>query len=239
MVKNLIVFFSGFLLSFSLHAFVAPDSANSIETDQGKIIIRKFDTDKVGEFRDDPDFQYKAIKREGLTWWDRLKIAILEFIARLFYLATSTILGRIIFYTLCAVLIIFFIIRFLNIDIKETFYRTAKSGSPKLSHEEENIHEISFEERINEAYRRKNLRECVRLTFLHALKKLADKQAIAWRPGKTNDEYWRELNHHPARQPWQELRLYFDYTWYGHFDVDENIYSEIQTVFEDFNRKVS
>jgi len=239
MTKILFIFCACCFVSFSLHAHTSLDSLSNVEMDDGKVALRKFDSEKVNEFRNDPDFQYKAVKREGLTWWDRLQLAIMEFIARLFYLATGTVLGRILFYGLCAALVIFFVIRFFNIDIKETFYRSTKSSSSKLIAEDENIHEISFVERINEAYKQRDFRECVRLTFLFALKKLADRQAIAWKPGKTNDEYWRELSQHPARQPWQELRLYFDYAWYGHFDIDEKTYTEIQTVFADFNRKVS
>lgn len=239
MTKTLLAFCVYFFSSLSLNAYASVDSLNRIKTDNGKIVLRKFDQGKVNEFRNDPDYQYKAIKREGMTWWDRLWFAILEFIARLFALATGTVLGRIIFYGLCAALIIFFIIRFLNVDIKEAFYRTTKAKAANLSAEEENIHEISFEDRINDAYSKKDFRECVRLIFLYALKKLADKQIINWKPGKTNDEYWRELNQHPARQSWQELRLYFDYAWYGHFDIDERTYSEIQNVFADFNNKVN
>lgn len=239
MTKTLLAFCLYFLSSLSLNAYASVDSLNRINTDNGEIVLRKFDLAKVNEFRNDPDHQYKAIKREGVTWWDRVWFAIMEFIARLFAMATGTVLGRIIFYGLCAALIIFFIIRFLNVDIKESFYRTTKARVTNLSAEDENIHEISFEERINDAYRQKDFRECVRLTFLYALKKLADKQIINWKPGKTNDEYWRELNQHAARQSWQELRLYFDYAWYGHFDIDERTYSEIRNVFAEFNNKLS
>jgi hypothetical protein len=238
MTKTLLLFCVSFLLSLSLNAHSAIDSLGQIKTDNGAITFRQFDQGKINGFRDDPNYQYKAIKRQGLTWWDRLRFAIMEFIARLFALATGTVLGRIIFYGLCAALIIFFIIRFLNVDIKEAFYRTAHTKANRLSVDEEDIHEISFEERINDAYSKKDFRECVRLTFLYALRKLADKDAINWKPGKTNDEYWRELNQHPARQSWQELRLYFDYAWYGHFDIDERTYLEIQNVFADFNNKV-
>jgi hypothetical protein len=239
MTKTFLVFGISFLFSISLNAYAPIDTLSRINTDNGEIVFRTFDEDNVNEFRNDPDYQYKAIKREGLTWWDRLRFAVMEVIARVLALATGTVLGRIILYVLCAALIIFFIIRFLNVDIKEAFYRTTQTKAKKLSADDENIHEISFEERINEAYAKKDFRECVRLTFLYTLKKLADRQVISWKPGKTNDEYSRELNQHVARQSWQELRLYFDYAWYGHFDIDEKTYSEIQNVFADFNKKVS
>jgi hypothetical protein len=236
------VFFVAFIFSLIIFPVLANESVDSVvhvETDQGSISLRKFDNEKVINYRSDSDFQYKATKEEGITWWDRIKFAIMQFIAQLLSLATNTLLGRIIFYTLCISLLLYFLIKFLNIDVKETFYRSSKSSTPGTAHDEENIYEISFEERIKEAYDRKDFRECARLTFLYALKKLSDRQVITWRPGKTNEEYWQELNQHPARQSWQELRLYFDYAWYGHFDIDEKTYGDIQNVFGEFNRKLS
>jgi hypothetical protein len=230
------VFFVALIFSLVIFPVLANES---VETDQGSISLRKFDNEKVNKYRSNADFQYKAVKQEGITWWDRVKYAIMQFIARLLSLATNTFLGRIIFYTLCISLLLYFLIKFLNIDIKEAFYRSTKSSTPRMGHQEENIYEISFEERIKEAYDRKDFRECARLTFLYALKKLSDRQVIIWRPGKTNEEYWQELNQHPTRQSWQELRLYFDYAWYGHFDIDEKTYGDIQNVFGEFNRKLS
>jgi hypothetical protein len=230
------VFFVALIFSLVIFPVLANES---VETDQGSISLRKFDNEKVNKYRSNADFQYKAVKQEGITWWDRVKYAIMQFIARLLSLATNTFLGRIIFYTLCISLLLYFLIKFLNIDIKEAFYRSTKSSTPRAGHDEENIYEISFEERIKEAYDRKDFRECARLTFLYALKKLSDRQVIIWRPGKTNEEYWQELNQHPTRQSWQELRLYFDYAWYGHFDIDEKTYGDIQNVFGEFNRKLS
>lgn len=219
---------------------IAMDSVVNIETDNGVAEIRKFDTDRVNEYRNNEDFQYKTVKQEeGMTWWDRLKLALLELFLRLVSLATGTLLGRILFYTICISLVIYFLIKFLNIDIKEAFYRTSRSGSSRLGPQEEDINEISFEERLKEAYDRKDFRECARLTFLYALKKLSERQVITWKPGKTNEEYWQELNQHPTRQSWQELRLYFDYAWYGHFDIDEKTYGDIQNVFSEFNHKLS
>ena len=235
-------FFVVFIFSLPIFPALANESADSVvqvETDKGSISLRKFDNEKANLYRSNSDFQYKTVKEEGVTWWDRVKFAILQFIARILSLATNTFLGRIIFYTLCIALLLYFLIKFLNIDVKEAFYRSSKKSKPREDHTEENINEISFEERIKEAYDRKDFRECARLTFLYALKKLSDRQVITWRPGKTNEEYWQELNQHPTRQSWQELRLYFDYAWYGHFDIDEKTYTDIQHVFGEFNRKLS
>jgi len=46
---------------------------------------------------------------------------------------------------------------------------------------------------------------------------------IQWMPGKTNDEYMAELQQHPTQPRLQELRYYFDYAWYGHFEINDRL----------------
>jgi hypothetical protein len=97
------VFFVALIFSLVIFPVLANES---VETDQGSISLRKFDNEKVNKYRSNADFQYKAVKQEGITWWDRVKYAIMQFIARLLSLATNTFLGRIIFYTLCISLLL-------------------------------------------------------------------------------------------------------------------------------------
>ena len=74
--------------------------------------------------------------------------------------------------------------------------------------------------------------------FLFALKKLADAHLIKWIPGKTNDEYLFELRQHASRSNLQDLRYYFEYSWYGHFEVTEQTYQHIKDVFREFKTKL-
>jgi hypothetical protein len=100
---------------------------------------------------------------------------------------------------------------------------------------EENIHELDFEKLINDAVRRKEYRDGVRLVFLFSLKKLSDAHLIKWMPGKTNDEYMSELRNHPAQQRLQELRYYFDYAWYGHFEITDQTFAGVHQTFREFD----
>lgn len=241
-MKKIILFC--LLLSIGLTSFYqttasSPDSISVANVDRAPSYLREFNNDKLESFRKDKDFQYHVeTKAEGDGWFDKIIGWLLYYFFRTIFFLTGTIPGKILFYGLCIAIIIFAITKLFNIDMKEMFYSMRKPKESNIKIHEEDIHEISFEERIEAAYQKKQFRECVRLTFLHALKKLSDNQLIAWRPGKTNDDYLIELKQHPTRMSLQELRLYFDYAWYGHFEVDENTYNEIRKVFTDFSQKL-
>lgn len=234
----LVLFCFAFLTAAFAQVPANQGKKNLLKTDSTKLQVRTFDAERLNAFKNDPDFEYIPPKREASTWIDMILMLILEFIARLLDFTMNTVYGKILFYGICLAIVLFAIIRLLNVDVREIFYSAKRASSMPVITEEENIHEINFEKDIQEAIRRKNYREGVRLIFLYALKKLSDQQLIHWKPGKTNDDYLAEVRQHKIRTSLHELRLYFDYAWYGHFDVNENTFREIQEVFADFNKKL-
>jgi hypothetical protein len=147
-------------------------------------------------------------------------------------------LGQILLYGGCIALLIYVVLRLLNIDAKNLFYKSAGS-TINVSTIHENIHELDFDKMIAQAVEKREYREAVRLTFLYSLKKLADANLIKWVPGKTNDDYLREIKHHPSLPRIMELRYYFDYTWYGHFEIDSTTYHSIRNSFVEFNQTLN
>ncbi len=100
---------------------------------------------------------------------------------------------------------------------------------------EENIHQINFSDRINEAVENRNYRLAVRLLYLQTLKTLADSGLIRWQPDKTNRQYAYELTGNPKRLSFEQLTTQFEYAWYGDFPVDEARFSSIRQQFQQFN----
>lgn len=210
-----------------------------VVADSMHIQSRTFDDETLSDFRDNPDFQYILPRKQSVTWIQTILRWIVEYILRALNFATNTIVGNILFYGICLAVVLYAIIRLFNIDARELFYVYRKPAAAPFVIEEENIHEIDFDKLIQEAIKKKNFREGVRLLFLYALKKASDNGLITWKPGKTNDDYMLELRQHAVHSSLQELRLYFDYAWYGHFEVNEKTFGGIQQVFQDFNKKLS
>jgi hypothetical protein len=228
---------SALCLSFILYLPVGATQADApfhIQYDTVIIQRRSFDRKILEEFKSDPDYQYGR-PRQGLTLLQRVMIWIAMALAWLFQFLAETVLGQIIFYGLCAGLILYVVLKVLNIDARDLFYRTRASTRIDFGLAEGNIHELDFEKLINDAIQGKEYRDGVRLLFLYSLKKLSDAHLIQWMPGKTNDEYMKELQRHPAKPRLQELRYYFDYTWYGHFEISGQTFAGVHQTFREFD----
>jgi len=210
------------------------DSPFQVQLDTVRIQRRSFERKILEEFKSNPDYQYGR-PRQGLTLLQRVMIWIAMTLSWLFQFLTQTVLGQIIFYGLCAGLILYVVLKVLNIDAKDLFFRTRPSGRIDFKLADKNIHELDFEKLINDAIRRKAYRDGVRLLFLFSLKKLSDAHLIQWMPGKTNDEYMAEIQHHPAHLRLQELRYYFDYAWYGHFEINDRTFASVHQAFREFD----
>jgi hypothetical protein len=114
------------------------------------------------------------------------------------------------------------------------FPRKAATNSLDYENLSENIHEINFEQAIEEAIYQRNFRLGVRLLYLQTLKQLADSGQIAYRPEKTNRQYVYELINRPYQSDFERLTRQFEFVWYGDFPIDENQFTQIKNAFSAF-----
>jgi Domain of unknown function (DUF4129) len=213
------------------------DTVYHARTDTVIVNLRTFDEQTVNDFKSDIDYRYGR-PLEGMTPWARFLIWLGMILHRFFYYTTQTLLGKILLYAFFIGVILWVVLKLLNIEVKDLFYRTSASSKMKLKLSEENIHELDFDKLISRAVEKEEYRDAVRLVFLFALKKLSDANQIQWQPGKTNDEYIAELKQHPSLPRLRELRYYFDYAWYGHFEINNQTYEGVNKTFQEFTKKV-
>jgi len=74
--------------------------------------------------------------------------------------------------------------------------------------------------------------------FLRLLKDLSQKNIIQYAQGKTNFDYLMQL--HPTKYYRDFFRITrnYEYSWYGQFDVTEDMYHIIQSDFSNFDRQL-
>ncbi|CAN5131730.1 hypothetical protein BH09BAC3_BH09BAC3_28130 [soil metagenome] len=216
-------------LSYTSHDAIAPPDTSVIQT-------RSFDQQKLDNLRKDDQFDYKQPPTVVESLWVRFLQWISRIIEWLFRGAVTTNWGRVVVIGLAIVLVAVIVMLLLKVDAFKVFYSGADKG---LSHEllNENIHEMNFEKLLQEALSKKEYRLAVRLTFLNALKLLSDKQHVDWRPGKTNHDYVEELKHGELKIGFNELSFYFDYAWYGDFNVNESMYNRVRLIFDNWRTK--
>ncbi len=206
--------------------------------DTSVVASRSFDENTVQELKDSKDFKYKQPPSVAESIWDRLMLWLDQLFGWIFRSAVETNWGQVLLYTLGLVILIVLVMMLLKVDALRVFYAGADQGMSKYQTLEEDIHEMDFEGLLREALEKSEYRLAVRLTFLRSLKLLSDKQHVTWRPGKTNHDYVEELKEGDLKTGFNELSFYFDYAWYGDFTVNEILYHRVQTIFDQWRRKV-
>jgi hypothetical protein len=225
------ILFLFILLSFSLTGL----GQHSLAYDSSEVNVRSFDSSAINSYKKDKQFQYDKIKEPVQSLWDRFWTWFWTQVDKL--LSTKT--GRNTVYLLLVIALVALIVFFV---IKMTGNRTGLFGSKgkELNYEvgEEDIHNISFEDAINDAIQTGNYRLAVRLVYLHSLKLLSDKMLINWTPGKTNSAYIYEMKDHPAYRSFNQLTMEFEYAWYGGEAVSKEHYEEFDASFREFKTHI-
>lgn len=210
--------------------FAAADSAS--------VDARNFDSLTVNRLKNDSELQYQEVPTVAESLWTRFLAWLADFIDSFFDKAVNTGWGRILTYVAAVIIVVILIMTFLKVNAFKVFYSGEGAESFKHNVLDENIHEMDFDKLIQEALARQDYRLGVRLTFLYSLKLLADKNLIHWDQGKTNHDYLSELNVSELKDGFNELNFYFEYAWYGNFNISPNMFSHVQLMFNEWKNKI-
>lgn len=102
----------------------------------------------------------------------------------------------------------------------------------------EDIFAIQYQQEIDKALAQGNYRLAVRVHFLRLLRNLSDKNLIQYKQEKTNLDYLMELSSKTWYADFFRLTRHFEYSWYGHFEVEEQTYRIIASEFNQFEKKL-
>jgi hypothetical protein len=218
------------------------EEADSSVAPQGRsdsmaVHVKSFDQAIVDDLKTDSEMQYKQPPTIAESLWERLIRWFLEFLESVLSKATSTSWGRIALYAIGLAIVVFLIMMILKVNAFRVLY-SAQGARLRQATIDENIHEMDFDQLIKQAVDKQDYRRGVRLLFLYALKILADKHLIRWEPGKTNHEYVLELSAHELREGLNDLSYYFDYAWYGNFQITPDIFKKAELIFSDWKQTV-
>lgn len=203
-----------------------------IKNDTSKLSIRSFDQQKIKEYSRESAFKYDDTPAEN--WWDRFWK---WFWGLLNGILSNKYSGSFLKYTIIAVLsamVIFVAFKLLGLDFKMILGKSKPIAIP-FSESLENIHEINFNEQIQQAISNGNYRLAVRLCYLSALKTLNDQSIIHWQPEKTNQAYIAEIEDPSLKNQFSQLTTQFEFIWYGEFFIDKENFAPIKNSFDLFN----
>jgi len=111
-------------------------------------------------------------------------------------------------------------------------------GNAEGEEKAEDIFAINYQKEIDKASKMGNYRLAIRLMFLRLLKDLSQKNIIQYAQGKTNFEYLVQLHSTKYYKDFFRITRNYEYSWYGQFDVTEDMYHIIRSDFNNFDRQL-
>jgi hypothetical protein len=216
--------------SFSVHCEEAQNDTVLIEFHKPTLDARleQLGSATLDEFRSDPEFDYPApkVKKPGFLQIQLSKL--FEWLAAKFGKTIATIVIIIMAMILVAALSVLVFGLFKG-EKQEAFYKSDRKDL-EYSIKREDINEIDFKEAIELALSGADYRKALRMLFLATLKSLTDAKLIVWKSWKTNHDYQYELGDRALRDKFEQLSVFYEYTWYGNFDIDKSLFEEFKNI---------
>lgn len=198
-------------------------AAPAVRYDTAAVTVRRPEAERLEAYRRDPAYAYDREPDAPESLWARIGRWINAQLARLFSPALSPV-RRWLAYLAVALGVGFAVTRLLRMELTGVVSRRGARAAATALPDEEALPAPDLQARLDAAVAALDYRRAVRLTYLLALRRLADARRVAWRLDKTNHEYLDELADPALREAFARLTYVFDYAWYGHFPVSAAAY---------------
>lgn len=196
---------------------------------------RAFDQQLIEQFKNDSDFNY-SVDPPQFPGFLAILFSLLGRIFEIIFYPFSgnsptwvSVLG----YTILIAVIIYVIIKALNLDVNSVFF-TGRSSSSGLNLSEEELSKVDLENLLREALAKNDYRLSLRYIYLLALHQLSNQEVIILKPGKTSSDYLHEISDENIYQDFNRLNYYFEYGWYGEFPIDKQIFEKANNAYNHF-----
>lgn len=201
-----------------------------------RLEIRKFNDSALNELKLQKEFNYAENSFVLESIWVRFWKWFWQHVESVNEASGDSLIY--LFVIVCGGGIVFALIKLSGMDIIHVL--TAKSVGTDIPYSEslENIHQIDFDQNIENAVNNKNYRLAVRIQYLKSLKALSDSGLIDWQTSKTNSAYIHEIDHPEKKKEFSLLTKQFEYIWYGEFYLKDKGYQHIEESFKDFIKKI-
>lgn len=198
---------------------------------------RNFEQQSIEKYRNNKNFQYnQTIQEEPITFWDRLKMWFWKQFLKLF-----SNQGAAPYIRLLIVVVLLVGVAFLMLKTRfklAWFSNKTKKSDVLLDGDIENIQTNKIETDIELEIANKNFRKAIRLMFILILKLLNDNKIIKWQREKTNYHYQNEIAPQDYKLQFKQLSYIFEYVWYGHFEPNEQHFSQYQNIYQQLKNRL-
>lgn len=224
-------------------AFLSPmeglaqaDSTQKARLDQSKIVPQYPSADRMDRYKNDPDYRYieafEPVKNPIEEWFYRMREKIYDFFS-------DKAGGQAWYYVLMGLTVALVLFILYKAKVLDYVFPSNVKSEMQYVVGQENIHEINFEDAIERALSQKDYRLAIRLQYLKVLKILSTRELIHWKPNLTNHHYVQALEKNPNYHDFVRITRYFEFAWYGEFEVSESGFKEMKTFSDSFVNQVN
>ncbi len=208
-----------------------------VNTDATLVRVTIPSNEKIKSYKNDSDFNYKTTTEPQS---ESLVSRIMEWIFKLLdKLFSNEGAAPFIRYGIIAALIIFIVLRLMNVRPQSLFYKNRQQKSNLLVREEMEIAESDLDAMIAQEISNNNFRLATRYLYLKLLKILNNKEFIEMQIQKTNYDYYNEMRKNPLSKDFGNLSNVFEFVWYGDFAVEKEIFTKIHGDFNSIFTKLN
>jgi flagellar basal body-associated protein FliL len=144
--------------------------------------------------------------------------------------------GVVILYIMLALVVIMLLYAFFG---KQYFNKKDKviiTSEPNY----ENVEEFTeWDLALKNALSENNFRLATRILFLQTLQSLNEKNIITYKQETLNTTYLQKMYQTSYYKPFAALVRYFEYTWYGKYDIGQKEFTQIQQQFLEFKQSLA
>lgn len=145
-----------------------------------------------------------------------------------------------VFYVLIAAIAVYVIAKmFLQQDGQWVFKRKKDVQTLIYDTEVAAIETADFEELISQALLDNEYRLSVKYYYLWVLQKLSEQELIILNNLKTNADYQLEIKDTEYVEIFKRVSYYYNYVWYGEFNIDVVAFNSIQEIYTTFLKDLS
>lgn len=137
---------------------------------------------------------------------------------------------------LLLILVIFLVLRHLN--GRDQRLAPVQTTAYSIEDFDPEIPESDLDRFLRLALESSDYRAAVRVHFLMAIRKLAERNLIRWERDKTNRTYLTELNEQIPKHGFEPLIRVYEVIWFGEAPVNESEYQSLATAFRKFYESI-
>lgn len=195
--------------------------------------LRNIPQDEWEKVKEDPRYQYKKVKKKKVKEKKPKKRRDwnLNWLNSGFF--------EVLLYLLVAGFIIFILYSFFK-NNEISFGRKKKEWVEEEETPWEDVESFDdWDTALQKAIASGDYRTACRILYLQILQELNNEALIEYKLERTNWQYVQKLFGTDFHDPFRKLTAYFDYVWYGKYEISQEQFERLRGQFVDFKSRIS